>query len=63
MRGPRTGSSATTTNLNRAMSIKSEVPYWTCIFCLLPFGPDRPDTREHIWSEWMRDILGRQQSC
>lgn len=28
-----------------------------CIFCRLPFGPGRPDSREHVWSEWMRDLL------
>lgn len=31
-----------------------------CIFCGLPFGRDRPDSREHVWSEWMRDLLPKR---
>ncbi len=32
----------------------------TCIFCGEPFGAGRKSSREHIWPEWMHELLPEQ---
>jgi hypothetical protein len=34
-----------------------------CIFCRLPFSPDRPRSEEHIWPRWMHDLLPEKQGA
>ena len=34
-----------------------------CIFCRMPFGPDRPRSEEHIWPKWMHSLLPEKQGA
>ncbi len=34
-----------------------------CIFCRMPFGPDRPRSEEHIWPRWMHSLLPEKQGA